>query len=68
MKLIKPICNQRSTWLPPENIKNQRFSDVFWEHKSGTLVENGLTKMFYSYYKTGFVIGLVQPYWQLHKT
>ena len=38
------------------------FSDIFWEHRWGALVENVLTQMFYSYYKKGLVIGLVQPY------
>ena len=42
--------------------ENQRFSDVFWEHRRGTLVENGLIKMFYSYFKKEFVTGLVQTY------
>ena len=46
--------------------ENQRSSDVFWEHRRGTLVENGFIltwlKMFYSYFKKEFVTGLVQTY------
>ena len=38
------------------------FSDIFWEHRRGALVENVLTEIFCSYYKKGLVIGLVQPY------
>ena len=38
------------------------FSDIFWKHRRGALVENVLTQMFYPYYKKWLVIGLVQPY------
>ena len=48
--------------ITPKTSENQRFPDIFWEHKSRPLFENGLTKMFYSYYKKGFMIDLVQPY------
>ena len=37
------------------------FSDIFWEHRRGVLVENVLTHVFYSYYKKELVIALVQP-------
>ena len=46
----------------------QRFPFVFWEHNSGTLVENWLIKMFNFYYKKGFVISLIQRYLKLQKT
>ena len=45
--------------IPTEKII---FSDIFWEHRRGALVENVLTQIFYSYYKKGLVIDLVQPY------
>ena len=63
--LLNPFVTNvllESTYLLLKTSENERFSDVFWEHKGGTLVENVLIKFFYSYYKKGFVIGLVQPY------
>ena len=41
--IIQAIFNHCSTYIPPENIRKSRFSDVFRGYRNGTLVENGLT-------------------------